>query len=290
MRSIAPPPCRRLQQGGIQTPGRRFAHTAKANTQKQPVCGGCSSTPNIVISHLTWNLKRNSHWTGVRFEDSYPHYHQLEMRTWRQNPHSAWWTSGLTPERHSTKERLWHWKWRQSFEDSYPSFCVGNCPTHMLSRWKPVTWAFQRLKLEHLRRIELPWWGWKPHILPLNYKCIKMVAPTGFEPILLESESSILPIILRSNLFHLDLHQDLTPSKGAGLLLSHGTSLKKKMMRLGIEPRAVTILTYDSDFPHRIHSRQDWKGLQTVFYIGISAGKPTTRPHEVGLFRVWQSI
>lgn len=59
---------------------------------------------------------------------------------------------------------------------------------------------------------------------------LKLVAPTGFEPILLESESSILPIILRSIktvwLFHLDLHQDLTPSKGAGLLLSHGTSLK----------------------------------------------------------------
>ena len=30
---------------------------AKANTQKQPVCGGCTSTPNIVISHLTWNLE-----------------------------------------------------------------------------------------------------------------------------------------------------------------------------------------------------------------------------------------
>ena len=83
----------------------------------------------------------------------------------------------------------------------------------------------------------------------MSHGClVEMVAPTGFEPILLESESSILPIILRSIkavwLFHLDLHQDLTPSKGAGLLLSHGTSLKKKMTRLGIEPRASDDSTY----------------------------------------------
>ena len=38
-----------------------------------------------------WRIKDE-----MRFEDSYPHYHQLEMRTWRPNPHSAWWTSGLT--------------------------------------------------------------------------------------------------------------------------------------------------------------------------------------------------
>ena len=34
MRSIAPPPCRGLQQGGIQTPGRRFAFYGKSKHPK----------------------------------------------------------------------------------------------------------------------------------------------------------------------------------------------------------------------------------------------------------------
>ena len=94
---------------------------------------------------------------------------------------------------------------------------------------------------------------------------MKLVVPPGFGPGLRVSKTPVQP-------------------------LHHGTMLLERVTRQGIEPRAVTILTYVSDFPHRIHSRQDWKGLQTVFYIGISAGKPTTRPHEVGLFRVRQSI
>ena len=87
---------------GFKPPVEDSPCTAKANTRKQPVCGGCSSTPNTVVSHLTWNL----------------------VRMWN----------------------IRNWNWRQSFEDSYPNFCVRNCPTHMLSRWKPGTWTFQRLK------------------------------------------------------------------------------------------------------------------------------------------------
>lgn len=41
--------------------------------------------------------------------------------------------------------------------------------------------------------------GSKPDLLSLQQSPMKLVAPEGFEPTLLESESSILPIILRSN-------------------------------------------------------------------------------------------
>ena len=119
------------------------------------------------------------------------------------------------------------WNWWQSFEDSYPNFCVGNCPTHMLSQWKPGTWAFHRLKkwsvwwepnprnqlgrltlyrwvtdalkiveescggLEPLQPSLAPPW-WLEH--PSNVRWIpKLVAPAGFEPTHKESESSVLP-------------------------------------------------------------------------------------------------
>ena len=41
-------------------PRSKIRLSAKANTRKQPVCGGCSSTPNTVISHLTWNLEHQN--------------------------------------------------------------------------------------------------------------------------------------------------------------------------------------------------------------------------------------
>ena len=53
-----------------------------------------------------------------------------------------------------------------------------------------------------------------------------MVAPTGFGPILLESESSILPIILRSSkvVVSQGFAPRLSPSKGDVLLLHHETA------------------------------------------------------------------
>ena len=41
---------------GFKPPVEDSPLTAKANTRKQPVCGGCSSTPNTVISHSTCKL------------------------------------------------------------------------------------------------------------------------------------------------------------------------------------------------------------------------------------------
>ena len=61
----------------------------------------------------------------------------------------------------------------------------------------------------------------------MSHGClVEMAAPTGFEPILLESESSILPIILRSIkvVVSQGFAPRLSPSKGDVLLLHHETA------------------------------------------------------------------
>ena len=80
---------------------------------------------------------------------------------------------------------------------------------------------------------------WRMGHPPIVRVIPKLVAPTGFEPILLESESSILPIILRSNLVvPLGFAPRPYTFKGCRTAIIPWNIFERKMTLLGIEPRA----------------------------------------------------
>lgn len=76
-------------------PRSKIRLSAKDNTRKQPVCGGCSSTPNAVISHLTCKLV-DLFYDGAAHAFSYPSTHSPNITccprtiaSGRHGPHQA---------------------------------------------------------------------------------------------------------------------------------------------------------------------------------------------------------